>query len=55
MVDYRANARAIGAVWRHLIGEGYPAMAGIAVSRLWDEGALVEVTVSRSCPTDLDS
>lgn len=43
MEDYRANARAIGAVWRRLVGDGYPAMAGIGVSRLWDAEALVEV------------
>ena len=29
MADYRANSREIGAVWRRLVGAGYPAMAGI--------------------------
>lgn len=43
MDDYRTNARAIGAVWKRLIGDGYPAMAGIGVARLWDADALVEV------------
>jgi enamine deaminase RidA (YjgF/YER057c/UK114 family) len=43
MEDYRANSRAIGAVWRRLMGERYPAMAGIGVARLWDAEALVEV------------
>ena len=43
MDDYRANARAIGEVWRRLIGDQYPAMAGIGVNRLWDAEALVEV------------
>jgi len=43
MDDYRARARAIGGVWRRLIGDWYPAMAGIGVSRLWDAEALVEV------------
>jgi enamine deaminase RidA (YjgF/YER057c/UK114 family) len=43
MVDYQAHAREIGAVWRRLAGTEYPAMAGIGVSRLWDEEALVEV------------
>jgi enamine deaminase RidA (YjgF/YER057c/UK114 family) len=43
MEDYRANSRAIGAVWKRLMGDGYPAMAGIGVTRLWDEEALVEV------------
>jgi enamine deaminase RidA (YjgF/YER057c/UK114 family) len=40
---YRAHSRAIGQVWRRLVGDSYPAMAGIGVSRLWDEEALVEV------------
>jgi enamine deaminase RidA (YjgF/YER057c/UK114 family) len=43
MVDYRANSRAIGAVWKRLVGAWYPAMAGIGVARLWDEEALVEL------------
>jgi enamine deaminase RidA (YjgF/YER057c/UK114 family) len=43
MDDYRAHARDIGTVWKRLVGTDYPAMAGIGVSRLWDEEALVEV------------
>jgi enamine deaminase RidA (YjgF/YER057c/UK114 family) len=43
MADYQANSRLIGAVWRRLVGEEYPAMAGVGVARLWDEKALVEV------------
>jgi enamine deaminase RidA (YjgF/YER057c/UK114 family) len=43
MADYRANSRPIGAVWRRLVGDEYPAMAGIGVARLWDERALVEL------------
>ena len=43
MEDYRAHAREIGRVWKRLAGTEYPAMAGIGVSRLWDEEALVEV------------
>jgi len=43
MADYRANARAIGAVWKRRVGERYPAMAAIGVARLWDVEALVEV------------
>jgi enamine deaminase RidA (YjgF/YER057c/UK114 family) len=43
MPGYRANSRAIGAVWNRLVGERYPAMAAIGVARLWDEEALVEV------------
>lgn len=43
MDDYRAHAREIGRVWKHLVGSEYPAMAGIGVARLWDVEALVEV------------
>jgi enamine deaminase RidA (YjgF/YER057c/UK114 family) len=43
MDDYRAHAREIGQVWRRLVGTGYPASAGIGVSRLWDAEALVEL------------
>jgi enamine deaminase RidA (YjgF/YER057c/UK114 family) len=42
--DYRAHSREIGAVWRRLAGQVYPAMAAIGVSRLWDATALVEIT-----------
>jgi enamine deaminase RidA (YjgF/YER057c/UK114 family) len=41
--DYRARAREIGEVWKRLVGTDYPAMAGIGVSRLWDDDAVVEV------------
>jgi enamine deaminase RidA (YjgF/YER057c/UK114 family) len=41
--DYRAHAREIGAVWRRLVGQEYPAMAGVGVARLWDADALVEI------------
>ena len=43
MNEYKANAREIGAVWRRLVGSDYPAIAGIGISRLWDDEALVEV------------
>jgi enamine deaminase RidA (YjgF/YER057c/UK114 family) len=43
MEEYRANSRAIGAVWKRLMGDGYPAMTAIGVARLWDREALVEV------------
>ncbi len=41
--DYREHATEIGAVWRRLVGRHYPAMAAVAVARLWDVEALVEV------------
>lgn len=43
MDGYRTHAREIGAVWKRLVGTDYPAMAGIGVSRLWDDEAVVEV------------
>lgn len=41
--DYLANGREIGRLWREMAGREYPAMAGIGVSRLWQEEALIEV------------
>lgn len=40
---YRAQAGAIGQIWRRLAGSHYPAVAGVGVARLWDAEALVEV------------
>lgn len=41
--DYLAHGKQIGAVWKELMGTDYPAMAGIGITRLWQEEALVEV------------
>lgn len=38
-----ANSRAIGAVWKRLVGREYPAMTLVGVTRLWDDDALVEI------------
>jgi adhesin HecA-like repeat protein len=43
LADYRAHAKEIGTVWRRLCGREYPASAGVGVSRLWDDAALVEI------------
>jgi enamine deaminase RidA (YjgF/YER057c/UK114 family) len=43
LADYQAHATQIGAVWRQLAGAGYPAMAAVGVTRLWDPDALVEI------------
>ncbi|WP_025737475.1 RidA family protein [Mycobacterium genavense] len=51
MAEYQANSRAIGAVWKRLVGNQYPAMAGIGVARLWDAEALVEVQGYAVVPT----
>jgi enamine deaminase RidA (YjgF/YER057c/UK114 family) len=41
--DYKAHGRQVGTVWRELVGDHYPAMAGIGISRLWDLEAKVEI------------
>jgi len=41
--EYRKHAKEIGAVWRRLVGETYPAMALVGVDRLWDVDAVVEI------------
>ena len=43
MDDYKVHASGIGAVWRRAVGDHYPAMAAIGVTRLWDADALVEL------------
>lgn len=40
---YRAHARELGRIWRHLAGRDYPAMAVVEVVRLWDEQAMIEL------------
>jgi enamine deaminase RidA (YjgF/YER057c/UK114 family) len=41
--DYQAHGKEIGAAWRKLAGTEYPAMAGVGVTRLWNNEALVEI------------
>jgi enamine deaminase RidA (YjgF/YER057c/UK114 family) len=41
--DYRARARAIGEVYREMLGGHYPATTLVEVSALWDDDALVEI------------
>lgn len=45
-VDYLANTRAIGEVYRRVIGHHYPAMSVIEVGGLIEERAVVEVEVT---------
>jgi enamine deaminase RidA (YjgF/YER057c/UK114 family) len=40
---WRANAKAIGEVWRRRMGRWFPAMALLEVSRLYEPEALVEI------------
>jgi enamine deaminase RidA (YjgF/YER057c/UK114 family) len=50
VVEYRARAGEIGAVWRRMCGRDYPAAAGIGVARLWDDEALVEIAAIAVLP-----
>jgi enamine deaminase RidA (YjgF/YER057c/UK114 family) len=50
MDDYRVHAGEIGAVWRRAMGDHYPAMAAIGVTRLWDADALVELQGAAELP-----
>lgn len=43
MEEYRDARRALGAVWKELMGKHYPAMALVEVSALLDEHALLEM------------
>ena len=54
LADYRAHAREIGAVWRRLAGRDYPAMAGVGVTRLWDDEALVEIQAIAELPVSIE-
>ena len=40
---YLASSKALGALWRELVGRHYPAMALVEVSDLLEKGALVEI------------
>ena len=41
--QYIASTRALGEVWKALLGRHYPAMALVEVKSLLEEGALVEI------------
>lgn len=48
--DYLANLRAIGQVYREVIGKHYPAMAALQVSALIEDRAKVEIQVVAVVP-----
>jgi enamine deaminase RidA (YjgF/YER057c/UK114 family) len=50
MDAYLASRKALGGMWRHLMGRHYPAMALVEVSRLVDPDAEVEVEVTAAIP-----
>lgn len=47
---YAANLASVGAVWRDVIGQNYPAMAVVEVSRLVEGKALVEIETTAVLP-----
>ena len=47
---YLAQTKAIGAVYRTLMGRHYPAMALVEVADLLEEGALVEIEATAVIP-----
>lgn len=48
--EYRAALRGLGAVYRGIFGEHYPAMALVQVAGLLEDGALVEIEASAVLP-----
>ncbi len=48
--EYRANAKALGAAYREIIGSHYPAMTLIVVAGLLEEGARVEIEATALLP-----
>ena len=47
---YRAEAAALGAVYREVMGKHYPAMTAVAVAGLIEPDALVEIEVTAVVP-----
>ena len=43
MDAYRSNLRALGGVWKRLMGRWYPAMALVGVTALVERDALIEI------------
>jgi enamine deaminase RidA (YjgF/YER057c/UK114 family) len=41
--DYRAKAKAIGQVYREMLGGHYPATTLVEIQALWDDDALIEI------------
>jgi enamine deaminase RidA (YjgF/YER057c/UK114 family) len=48
--DYLAQRRAIGAVYREVIGRSFPAMAAVEVSALVEDRAKVEIQAMAVLP-----
>ena len=48
--EYKASLKEIGAAYRELIGNHYPAMMAVEISGLVEEGAKVEIEVTAVVP-----
>jgi enamine deaminase RidA (YjgF/YER057c/UK114 family) len=48
--EYRQNLRAVGEAYRAVMGDHYPAMSLVEVSRLLEEGARVEIEATAVIP-----
>jgi len=53
--EYLASLRALGAVYRDVIGAHYPAMSAVAVAGLVEEGARVEIEATAVIPDPPES
>lgn len=49
--QYRASARALGEVYREVIGKHYPVMTAVQVVELIEKDALVEIEATAVVPT----
>jgi len=52
---YIANAKAIGEVYRDVIGKHFPAMSAVQVAALIEAGALVEIEATAVVPDGADA
>ncbi|MEE9271202.1 MAG: RidA family protein [Candidatus Krumholzibacteria bacterium] len=48
--EYRSSKREVGRIYREVIGDHYPVMTLFEVSRLYDEGAKVEIEATAVIP-----
>lgn len=48
--EYLASARALGAVYREIIGKHYPAMSAVEVTALMEDAARVEIEATAVVP-----
>lgn len=54
-IEYRENLQALGAAYREIVGNQYPAMALVQVAALLEEGAKVEIEATAVLPAEKSS